>query len=162
MSLTFTHRRLAHVGVALVLTGVSGCGGGSDKPRPASQPAASQPAASQAQNVQAYQNDVTALIHRLSAVDKPLDTARTDKQAVVAAKKLEPQWMQIAAKLDALNARPSAKKYQDQMVALLRRGAHELDAELSSAHPDASKLGSILGATVPKMGPLISSLYAAP
>jgi hypothetical protein len=146
------------IGVAIATIVVTGCGsGGSDKTTSATKTA---PAGAQGAN--AYQAQVTKLIHEVVAADKPLDSAKTKADVVALAPALEKQWLAIAAKLDALNARPSVKKYQDQIVAVLRRGARQIQDELKQPHPNAAKINRIFGRAVPSLGPIISSLYAAP
>jgi hypothetical protein len=152
-------RLLIVIAVAIAVA-VTGCGSGSDKPKSSAQSASS---SSPAQTTNNYQAQVTTLIHQVIAANTPFDKAKGNAQVVARAQALDERWLAIAAKLDAVKASsPTAKKYQDQLVAVLRKAAGQIKDELSQSHPDGAKINQIFGDAVPSMGPIISSLYSAP
>jgi hypothetical protein len=151
-------RKLLAAGLVAVVV-VAGCGGGGggDKPKPATH---AKP--STALSVDAYTKRVQQVMYKTRPAGSRMAHARTTRGIIESARGLAASWTNAANTLDGLPARPSAMKFQDQIVAAFRNGAAKLRQELATPHPDRARLGDVFSSVSAKTDPLFESLFAAP
>jgi hypothetical protein len=151
-------RKVLAAGVVAVVV-VTGCGGGGGGDTSKAATHAKPPTAL---SVDAYTKRVQQVMYKMQPAGSRMAHARTTRGIIESARGLAASWTNAANTLDGLSARPSAKKLQDQIVAVLRNGAATLRQELTTPHPDRAKLGDVFSSVSAKTDPLFQSLFAAP